>query len=83
VEEGASIGANATIIAGNRIGRYAMIGAGSVVTKDVPDHTLWFGNPARLRGYVCYCGSKLEQDFKCTRCGKRFEVQNSGMKEVL
>lgn len=52
VEEGASIGANATILPGLRIGRHAMVGAGAVLTKDAPPHTVWFGNPARHRGYI-------------------------------
>lgn len=56
VKRGASIGANATIIAGHTIGEYAMIGAGSVVTKDIPDRTLWFGNPAVLKGYISEAG---------------------------
>ncbi len=50
--EGASIGANATILAGITIGKYAMIGAGSVVTKDVPDYTVWYGNPAKMKGKI-------------------------------
>lgn len=52
VKRGASIGANATIVAGNTIGEYALIGAGSVVTKDVPANSVWFGNPAELRGTI-------------------------------
>jgi len=56
---GASIGANATIICGNKIGRYAMIGAGSVVTKDVKDYELVVGNPAKKIGYVCECGERI------------------------
>ena len=56
VKRGASIGANSTIIAGHTIGEYAMIGAGSVVTKDIPDRTLWFGNPATLKGYITESG---------------------------
>ncbi|MCS6849050.1 MAG: acyltransferase [Anaerolineae bacterium] len=59
VRYGASIGANATIVCGITIGRWAMVGAGSVVTKDVPDHGLVYGNPATLRGYVCKCGRRL------------------------
>ncbi|MGC9308482.1 MAG: acyltransferase [Thermoplasmatota archaeon] len=59
VHEGASVGANATIVAGVTIGRHAMIGAGAVVTKDVPDHGLVLGNPATLEGFVCRCGAKL------------------------
>lgn len=60
VKYGASIGAHATIVCGNTIGRWAMIGAGSVVTKDIPDYGLVIGNPARLIGFVCPCGEKLE-----------------------
>ncbi len=59
VRQGASIGANATIICGVTIGRWAIIGAGAVVTKDIPDYGLAAGNPARLRGFVCACGKAL------------------------
>ena len=76
VKKGASIGANATIIGGRIIGRYAMVGAGSVVTHDVPDHTLWYGNPARCKGYVCRCGKKLDDNFTCTKCDKKFPPAN-------
>jgi acetyltransferase-like isoleucine patch superfamily enzyme len=61
VKQGASIGANATIVCGITIGRWAMIGAGAVVTKDVPDHGLVLGNPARLRAFVCSCGRQLHR----------------------
>lgn len=57
--EGASIGAGAIIVCGVTIGRWALVGAGAVVTRDVPDHGLVYGNPARLRGFVCACGQKL------------------------
>jgi UDP-2-acetamido-3-amino-2,3-dideoxy-glucuronate N-acetyltransferase len=57
---GASIGAHATIVCGVTIGRWAMIGAGAVVTRDVPDYGLVYGNPARLYGFVCTCGARLE-----------------------
>jgi UDP-2-acetamido-3-amino-2,3-dideoxy-glucuronate N-acetyltransferase len=70
--KGASIGANATIIAGNRIGRYSMIGAGSVVTKSIPDYTMWYGNPAVMRGYVCECGQKLLENMECAKCNKNY-----------
>ncbi|MEK4083015.1 WxcM-like domain-containing protein [Psychrobacillus sp. FSL K6-1415] len=69
----ASIGANSTIVAGNIIGEYAMIGAGSVVTKDVPPYTLWYGNPAVFRGYVCECGNKLNSQYICQLCNKNFK----------
>ncbi len=61
VKRGASIGANSTIICGVVIGEHAMVGAGSVVTRDVPPFGLVYGVPARLRGFVCYCGRKLER----------------------
>jgi len=60
IKKGASIGANATIVCGNTIGCFAMIGAGSVISNDVPDYALVYGNPARIRGWVCRCGEKLE-----------------------
>ena len=70
VKNGASIGANATIVCGVNIGRNAFIGAGSVVTKDVPDHALFYGNPARFKGWMCECGEKLNfKDNNKTRCG--------------
>jgi len=59
VKKGASIGAHATIICGTVLGKWAMVGAGAVVTKDVPDYGLVVGNPARLIGFVCPCGEKL------------------------
>ncbi|MGL4484075.1 MAG: acyltransferase, partial [Anaerovoracaceae bacterium] len=66
--KGASIGANATIVCGNTIGEYAMVGAGSVVTKDVAPYTLVIGNPAKAAGYVCKCGKQLNEK-KCDECG--------------
>ncbi len=61
---GASIGANATIVAGNTIGEYALVGAGSVVTCDIPPHTVWYGNPARHRGYVTSDGILLDMNMR-------------------
>lgn len=60
VRTGASIGAHATVVCGLTIGRWAMVGAGAVVTHDVPDYGLVYGNPARLQGFVCPCGARLE-----------------------
>ncbi len=84
VKKGASIGANSTIICGHTIGSYAIVGAGSVVTKDVPDHALVYGNPAHLHGFVCRCGTKLilsnakpHEDrlvLTCEKCGSRTEI---------
>lgn len=75
VKKGATIGANATIICENTIGKYAFVGAGAVVTKDVPDYALVFGNPAKLEGWMCECGVKLEftNNFaKCKVCAKKY-----------
>jgi UDP-2-acetamido-3-amino-2,3-dideoxy-glucuronate N-acetyltransferase len=72
IRKGASIGANSTIIGGITIGEYAMIGAGSVVTKDVGDQELWFGNPAKFKGYVCKCGKKCDESLICEDCKKVF-----------
>jgi UDP-2-acetamido-3-amino-2,3-dideoxy-glucuronate N-acetyltransferase len=81
VREGASIGAGAIIVAGVTIGRWAMIGSGSVVTRDVPDYGLVYGNPARLHGYSCPCGHGLEQQsgdlLKCPSCGREIVVNGT------
>jgi len=81
LEDWASIGANSTIIAGITIGKYAMIGAGSVVTKNIPNNTLWFGNPAKFKAYICKCGEKLSSDLVCCKCNKKFELINSKLGE--
>ncbi len=78
VRQGASIGAGAVIVCGVTIGRWAMIGAGAVVTRDVPDYGLAWGNPARLHGFVCPCGARLEEsqaedtqrEGRCPACGR-------------
>lgn len=72
IRKGVSIGANATIICGIELGEYCMVGAGSVVTKNVPPQALVVGNPARLVGFVCKCGHKLIHG-KCPECGSQFE----------
>ncbi len=79
VKRGASIGANATIICGHEIGSYAMIGAGTVVTHNIPDYALTYGCPAEIRGWVCRCGVTLRfQDgqAECSECGRVFFLQN-------
>jgi acetyltransferase-like isoleucine patch superfamily enzyme len=73
IEEGASIGAGAVIVTGIRIGRFAMIGAGSVVTRDVPAHALTIGSPGFLAGWVCRCGRALVKDLPCFTCGDTLE----------
>lgn len=81
VREGASIGANATILSGIEIGSYSLVGAGSVVTRSVPDFTIVVGNPARVRGYICRCGEKLQfsrhSQAHCI-CGLRYMRQEPG-----
>lgn len=78
---GSSIGANSTILPGVRIGRFALIGAGSVVTKDVPDHGLVYGSPARLIGYVCACGTRMEAKgqgkYFCPVCEKETCIEGA------
>lgn len=82
VKKGATIGANATIVCGNTIGRYAMVGAGTVVTHDVGDYQLVTGNPGRHAGYVCMCGCKLHEEsgtWRCTECGRRYGIMADGV----
>jgi len=79
IKEGASIGANATIIGGLTVGHYAMIGAGSVLTKDVPNYTLWYGNPAYCKGYICCCGNKMENDLICRVCNSRYRKDDESI----
>ena len=86
VKKGASIGANATIVCGHDIGRFAFVGAGSVVTKNVPDYALVYGSPARIHGYVCQCGEKLHFDGRkavCPVCGSKYEMtEENEVKEI-
>lgn len=79
VRRGASIGANATIICGVTIGAYAMIGAGSVVTRDVPNYALMVGVPARRRGWVCWCGELLSGNgaVGCRACDRQYSISSS------
>ena len=79
VKQGASIGANATVVCGTTLGKYCFVGAGSVVTKDVPDYALVYGNPARQRGWVCYCGEPLPKNeaatnLACTVCDRQYQL---------
>jgi UDP-2-acetamido-3-amino-2,3-dideoxy-glucuronate N-acetyltransferase len=72
IKKGASIGANATIVCGVTIGRYALVGAGSVVKKDVEDYSMVAGNPARHIAWICECGYKLDDKKICSACGKKY-----------
>lgn len=75
IKKGASIGANSVVLPGVKIGEWALVGAGSVVTKDVPDYGLVFGNPAQLRGFVCKCAKKFGSTF-CKICKTKYHVKN-------
>lgn len=81
VKKGASLGANCTIVCGHTIGRYAFIGAGAVVTKDVPDHALLVGNPAKQIGWMCICGERLTDSLTCLTCGKSFTKTGNSLQE--
>lgn len=81
VKRGASIGANATIVCGTTLGEYSFVGAGSVVTRDVPPHAMVYGSPAKVRGWMCRCGVKLGEDLACTACGARYEKAGDGLRE--
>ena len=86
VKRGATLGANSTVVCGHNVGRYAFIGAGAVVTRDVPDYALVLGNPARLAGWMCQCGVKLsgtgkvslESKLECAACGDQYRGTEEG-----
>ena len=85
VRKGASIGANATLICGHTVGRYAFVGAGAVVSRDVPDYAIVYGTPARIHGYVCRCGCKLtfrEDGAVCPECGSGYRLENGSVSEI-
>lgn len=92
IRKGASIGANSTIICGRTVGSYAIVGAGSVVTRDVPDNTLVYGNPAHIHGFVCKCGLKIDPGkakpggdkcvFSCAKCGEKTGIDRKVASEV-
>jgi len=76
LKKGATIGANATIVCGHTIGEHAFIGAGAVVTKDIPAHAIVYGNPARIHGWACACGEPLsfdDQHATCSACGRKYK----------
>jgi len=81
VKRGASIGANAAIVCGSTLGEYCFIGAGAVVSKDVPPHALMVGVPARRAGWMCQCGERLPTDaMKCGVCGAEYERASDGLR---
>jgi UDP-2-acetamido-3-amino-2,3-dideoxy-glucuronate N-acetyltransferase len=89
VRRGASLGANSTVVCGVTIGQYAFVGAGSVVTRDVPDYALMYGNPARVRGWMCNCGLKLSlgatqgSDQTQCACGKQYRRDGLTVEELV
>lgn len=83
VKKGASIGANSTILPGVVIGEYSMIGAGSVVTKDVPEFSVYFGNPAVFKNYICKCGNIFKENvFKCDKCGLQYTLKDNRLELI-
>lgn len=86
IGRGASIGANATIVCGTTLGKCAFVGAGAVVTKDVPDHAVVYGNPARIEGYMCSCGDEIvkpnAESLNCVRCNTHFEIARGGVLKI-
>jgi UDP-2-acetamido-3-amino-2,3-dideoxy-glucuronate N-acetyltransferase len=82
VRQGASIGANATIVCGNNLGRFSFVGAGAVVTRDVPDYALVVGNPAKRIGWMCACGKKLPKTLTCSACEQRY-IENENRLESV
>ncbi|MBW6462075.1 MAG: N-acetyltransferase [DPANN group archaeon] len=92
VKEGASIATGTVIVCGNTIGKHAMVGAGSVVTRDIPDYGLAYGNPAKLKGFVCECGHKLTEKikdnninvlYKCANCDKDIKISVVDLKKLV
>lgn len=79
---GATVGANATIVCGHDLGKWSMVAAGAVVTKDVPDYALVAGIPAKQIGWVCECGERLEESYICKKCGRKYVLDQKRLKEL-
>jgi len=90
IRKGASIGAGAVVVCGITIGEYAMIGAGSIVTKDVPPHAIAYGNPAKIKGFVCKCGRRLIKEeekpkyilMNCPFCDKKYNIPRENYAKI-
>ena len=79
---GATVGANATVVCGHDLGKWSMVAAGAVVTKDVLDHALVAGVPAKQIGWVCECGERLKDGFVCEACGRKYHLINERLEEI-
>lgn len=80
---GASIGANATVVCGHEVGKWAMVAAGAVVTKNVPEYALVAGIPAKQIGWVCECGNRLGESLECSECGRKYKlIKNDVLEEI-
>ena len=82
IKEGCTIGANSTIVCGNTLGSWSLIGAGSVVTKNVRNHSVVVGNPARHIGWICECGNKLNESLECETCQRKYHETSKGLTQV-
>jgi UDP-2-acetamido-3-amino-2,3-dideoxy-glucuronate N-acetyltransferase len=90
VKKSASLGANSTIVCGHTVGKYSFVGAGSVVTRDVPDYAMVFGTPAKLKGWVSACGNRLdmttdsqsEEYATCSKCGRKYRKKGMTVEEI-
>ena len=81
LKTGATVGANATVVCGHTLGKWSMIASGAVVTKDVPDHALMAGVPAKRIGWVCECGEVLKNGLTCSVCGRSYAESDNGLEE--
>jgi UDP-2-acetamido-3-amino-2,3-dideoxy-glucuronate N-acetyltransferase len=86
VKRGATLGANCTVVCGATIGEYAFVGAGAVVTRDVPAYAMVYGNPAKFKAWTCYCGIKLEGEvpnWRCPECQTKYIESPTGLERIL
>ncbi len=85
VLKGATLGANCVVVCGIKIGKWSLVGAGAVVTKNVPNYAIVVGNPAKFLGWICECGEKLANDFKmikCKKCGRKYKKDDLKVEEI-
>lgn len=82
LKTGATVGANATIVCGNTLGKWCMVASGAVVTKDVKNYALMAGVPAKQIGWVCECGEVLKSGLTCEKCGRKYLESEDGLEEI-